>query len=247
MKNAYLDLLNEDTRLFVQSIEESSGIEITVRIDPSRRASKSNSSGTLACEVDAHTALLLIPSRDCFPDSSVVHELLHIKRFLVDRVPRIVICNNYDDWSPEREAGLAKLDNALEHLVIVPKELDKRPSRQVYWRSGVNRALSNILAGSLSVDDSRHLALVHWAFLHQVLPDDELIEKARTILEGMNLANLAASYLDAVVSYLDSKDALVRATFHYLDIPTEGVCLQTMDPRRNDEIERMLSEVEIQV
>ncbi len=245
MDREYLDRLREDTRNDVESIEQLIGFEIAVKVDSSRANNSSDLPETLACEIDENGAQLLIPSRKNFPDPSVVHELLHIRRFLIDRVPKIVICDDYDDWSPEQETGLTKLDNQLEHLIIVPEELEKRPTRKDYWLSAITRALLKLENDNLPDNDSRQLLLTHWIFLHLVLKDEALIKCADRLIRQMDLADPAADYLEAARSSINSKEKLVRAAFHYLEIDVEGVCLQTLDTHHSTALESKLSDIEI--
>ena len=228
MDKKYLDRLREDTRNDVESIENLTGLEIIVEIDSSRVNESADVPDTMACDVDEYTAKLIIPSQEGFSDPSVVHELLHIRRLLVDGVPRIVICDNCDDWSPQQETGLAKLDNQIEHLIIVPEELQTRPTRKSYWRSAMNRALLRLESGELPDHDVIQLVLIDWVFLHLVLDDSDLIDRAGNIIRQLDLAERAADYLETARSFLDSKEKLVRATFHYLGLAVDGVCLQTL-------------------
>ena len=239
-----MDLLREDTRKEIKTIEQFIGFEITVEIDSSRVNSSFDLPDTLACEVDEHSAQILIPTREAFPDPSVVHELLHIRRFLVEGIPKIVICDDYDDWSSEQETGLTKLDNQIEHFIIVPREIKKRPTRKNYWLSAMKRALLHLQNGNLPEHDVRQLLLIHWAFLHLALMDDALIKSAEKLIRQMNLCDSAVEYLEAARSSITSKEKLVRATFHYLKIGVDGVCLQTIDTHHGTTLESQLSTVE---
>ena len=245
MEKEYFDRLNNDTRGLIQSIEKSCNIEISIKIDSSRLPNETFQRASLACEIDQNSAEILIPSKEHFPDSSVLHELLHIKRILADGIPRIVICDEFDDWSPKQETGLAKLDNALEHFKIVPDELARRPDRREYWRALMDQALSHLQSGALPSHDVRHLALLDWAFLNLVLPDCGLLEKCRVVLQDNSLTELASDYLECVNRLLASKEKLVRATFEYFEISLEGVCLQVIDTRRGTVSESRLCDVHI--
>ena len=108
MDKKYLDQLSSDTIQLVFLIETHIDREIVVREVPERK--------NLGCEIENYT---ILTPQDKFPDSSVLHELLHIRRFLVDGVPRLVVCAEYDPVDPSFETRVTKLDNNFEHLFIV--------------------------------------------------------------------------------------------------------------------------------
>ena len=60
----------------------------------------------MACEIDEHGARLLIGNPAYFPDASVFHELQHIRRILLEGVPRIVVCEGFEPWSPQLDTPL---------------------------------------------------------------------------------------------------------------------------------------------
>jgi len=130
MEQAYLDQLPEDLQLLVEKIEHTFGAPIAVAVDAEKAAESAEQVDHLECNVDVHGAELLIPAPEHFPESSVLHELLHAQRFLLEGVPQIVACDDYLGWSPAFQTALTRLDNALEHLVIVPDELLQRPERR---------------------------------------------------------------------------------------------------------------------
>ena len=62
-------------------IEEKASLEITVEVN----ASKPH----LSYKISRRQAKTITPAADHFPDSSVLHELLHILRLLVEGVPQL--------------------------------------------------------------------------------------------------------------------------------------------------------------
>jgi hypothetical protein len=60
MNNEYLDKLPHDIRSLVEEIEEKSNIEIEIQIDATRISRSLDQKGSLACEVDQHSARILI-------------------------------------------------------------------------------------------------------------------------------------------------------------------------------------------
>jgi hypothetical protein len=226
MEKAYLDRLPADVRFLVERIEHASGVKIEVIIDPSRARGLPDREDSLACEVDKHRARLLIPAPEYFSDASLLHELLHIRRFLVDGVPRIVVCYGYDNWTPELKKGLTRLDNSLEHLIIVPEELKIRPKRKTYWEKVIHRALDQIHFTRFDGDE-----LINWVFIQLVLPDQNLILKADAIITHHRVNDHASQFFAALVPSLHSKESTVQVCLEHLCIPERAVCLEYFDSR----------------
>src|SRR5262245_28921558 len=105
MEALYLEQLPPDVRRLAEHIEQETGIEIGIRVEPAR-IDRCNS---LACEVDEEGAVILVPTRGHFPAGSALHELLHIERFLVRGVPRIEPNESFPGWSPGLETALRGL------------------------------------------------------------------------------------------------------------------------------------------
>ena len=230
METGYLARLPDDLQAFVAHIECESGIEITVEVDNSRAGRHRGEPDPLACIANESEARLLIPSEDFFPEGSVLHELLHIHRFLVDRVAQISVCDDY--WCPERETVLTQLDNCLEHLVIVPEELGRRPERRGRWVAVMDRVLNQVQSGELRDADRDFFVLYSWVFIRYVLPDDDLAEKALAALESLNLRDHGDQFYDAVLAALSSKEAATRVCVEQFGLSKELICLDYFDPRQ---------------
>lgn len=229
MEPAYLNRLPNDIRNLVGEIEEASGVEIIVVVDSERAHGTLAQPCSLACQVNAHGATLLIPAPEHFPDSSVLHELLHLRRFLLSGVPRISVCNDYPSWTLEFEIALTGLDNALEHLIIVPEELQHRGERGVYWRRIMLRVLADLQSPALSKDDRERHALIGWVFIQHVLPDPELMDTAATLIDRLGIQDRAARLVDELIPSLHSKERTVRICFEHLHLPIEAGCLEYID------------------
>jgi hypothetical protein len=215
----------------VDAIECASGIDVEVVIDPQRARQRSEEHPPLACAVTSHAAQIITATAECFPDSSVMHELLHIQRFHVQRVPRIVASE--EAWPrPHWESSLFKLDNGLEHLVIVPDELSRQPARRQYWRDVILRSLGEIKEGHLSTADKLRWALLNGAFAVLVLDEPALITEYRGLAESLGGRNGMDRFIDALGPVLNSKEAMVLRSFEHLQLPLGDACLEYFGPRR---------------
>ncbi|OFV96858.1 MAG: hypothetical protein A3F68_10320 [Acidobacteria bacterium RIFCSPLOWO2_12_FULL_54_10] len=237
MESAYLNRLPNDIRDLVQEIEDAAGIEIEIRIDAARAKRLADDPDPLACEADENGARILIPAPDHFPESSALHELLHIRRFLVDGVPKIVVCE--DNWIPQLEKGLLMLDNNLEHLVIIPEELKRRPERRSWWIPKFQRILNELSSAKFAhpVERDNH-AFVAWVSIRHVLGEGSLLDNARQILERMDLYDRAERLFEIVAQVPEAKERVTKTWLEHIGLPLNGICFEYIDiwSRTTDEI-----------
>ena len=231
MKKNYLSMLPADIQDFVVDIELEAAIDIRVAVDDSRTDRHLGEPDPLACDIDEDGATILIPRADYFPDGSVLHELMHINRFLVKKVPRINICDSY--WDPKLETVFAQLDNNLEHLIIVPEELWRRPARRDRWVSVIDRTLNEIRSGKLQQADRDFLGIYTLAFIEHVLDDSYLRESSESILVELGLRNRAVAFRDAIIPALASKEATTRICVEQFRLVDDHICFDYFDPRSN--------------
>ena len=229
MQSEFRSQLSEDVAALVRQTEELAGVEITVVVDPERGSGTSDDSEPMACTVDENGAQLLIADAAYFPDASVFHELQHIRRFLLEGVPRIVVCEDFERWSPQFETAMTHLDNNLEHLIIVPRELEAYPARCDYWEDRVQRMLDRLAANELPNFERERFAMLAWVLVHHMTPSEALQNGARRILQELRIEEQAAKYRDAAIATLACKEQLVRITFEYFALPTNAGCLEYLD------------------
>lgn len=244
MDNSYFDRLPLDIQELVEEIEKAVNFQIDIEVCEPDEKARRRCHSPLKCEVDQNGARIIIPAADRFPDSSVFHELLHIRRFLVEKVPRLTFCENYDPWSPDLESALTSLDNGIEHLIIVPQELARKPDRKSYWIEVMRRVLSELRTNNLSIEARERLTLRDIMFVTTVLKDPQLTADFGGLVEQLDLSERTNALSGVVGTALHSKEQLAKAFITQLHIPSEPVCLEYIDATngRSDEIN--ISQVE---
>lgn len=235
----FIDRLSDDLRALVASIETKAGLEIEVAIDESRAGRYSNEPDPMACVANEFEAQLLIPSPDTFSDGAVLHELLHIQRFLVEGIPQIAVCEHY--WRPDLESLFTQLDNNLEHLVIVPRELLQRPERKDRWIGVMTRVLTQLQSIEIATANRDFLAIYGCFFVEHVLDDKDLLTHYIAALHSYNLVARASEFSLATAAALTSKEATVRAWAEQFNLPREFLCLDYFDSRKGTRHQRHLS------
>lgn len=229
MKDEHLNRLGSDIQAFVKDIEHRSRIEIEVETDDSRVGRNTGEPDPLACLVNESEARLLVPSTIELSDGPVLHELLHIHRFLVEGAPQISVCEGH--WNPDLERVFAQLDNNLEHLVIVPIEIQRIPERRTCWVTKLRRVLSQVQHGQLLKADQRFLAIYGRLFVDHVLKDNALIEWSASILETLGLSSEAETFRQGMLSVLPSKEGAVRVVVDLFNLDPSVICLDYLNSK----------------
>jgi hypothetical protein len=194
----YLPGLPRPLRRLVDAIEGRAGLSI----DAAPHADK------MACQFGQRLAVIRVPDggppRD---NASVFHELLHLKRYFLDGIPKLVYCDDAHEFESDADARLPQLfldlDNQIEHIFIVPHELTRYRGARRYW-AGRFQAL---LADPRLTDDG---VLVAWTFVHRVLGDALLSEAAQARVDERGLGEACVRFGHALD---ESKEAATLCLF----------------------------------
>src|ERR1043165_8017081 len=82
--------LPSNIAMLVARIESVAKREISVDVDSRPVSPTSTNPDRLSVRITPTDATILLRSRDAFPPHDVLHELLHIERMWVERVPQLV-------------------------------------------------------------------------------------------------------------------------------------------------------------
>ncbi len=217
MQPEYLARLSCPLQQFILEVEEGAGLDINVVLDPHQNEGGTTAQGKLAIVIKAQCVRLFAPTNGYFPDGAVRHEVLHVRRFHVDGVPKLVLADS-EEWDERFSDALGALDNAIEHVFIVPSELQFHPDRRGHWEA----VMRNVCLGLPDVPvGERPLAVcLHWTFLQHVLPNSPSVEIARRLSEEHGLAEMADDFADRFMSVVGSKEEIVRLLFRtFPEIP----------------------------
>ena len=223
--------LSPQVKALVRDTEELIGVEMTVVIDPKRASSSQDEPGRMGCDMNPYGAQILTGDAGYFPDASVFHEVQHIRRILVEGVPRLIVCEDFAPWSPQLSTAMARLDNNLEHLIIVPQELRMYPERRTYWKRLLERMITNLSASNMPEYERHRFAMLGLLLTDQMLPDEDLKDSISLVLKDLGIRERAQRYRDESVAALMSKEELVRTTFDHFGLPMAAGCLEYLDSR----------------
>ena len=224
MQPEYLARLSGPVQEFIGEAEGQAHLGIEAILDPRLNSGGPVGRGNLEVNITAHRIQLFAPTNGYFPDGAVRHEVLHVQRFHVDRVPKLTLADAAA-WDRGLRDGLVRLDNAVEHLVIVPVELQFHPERRAHWEAVMSDVWSQrpfALEGEL-----RLTACLHWTFLRHVLPGSPQIEIARSVMNEDALVGEADAFADQLLSVVASKEEMVGVLFRtFPEIPKTRAALE---------------------
>lgn len=207
----YFSRLDKTCRTLVKTIEKAINSEIKIEVGQS-------DTKVLSCVLKKNTPIIYQPKSNCFPDASIYHELLHIHRWCVDKIPRISVCESYESVNDQLHNQLKKLDVNLEHLIIVPKELVIYPNRKSYWENRINNLFE---APELTNGD----ILIIWAFSKHILPCSDVFEKWNAEIRKRGIDD-PLGFLSEIKKSINQKQKLVKVVISRLSIPKSSVCLE---------------------
>ncbi|HEY4084144.1 MAG TPA: hypothetical protein VGM81_25940 [Burkholderiaceae bacterium] len=211
MQPEYLDRLSQSVQHFVREVEAASGVPIGVVPTPELNGGGPFRQGNLDVVVRARQVLLGAPTNGYFPDGAVRHEVLHVKRCHIDGVPQLVLADSVVPWDQAVSDMLAGLDNAIEHLVIVPEELRLHPERRDHWEAQMQEICDDL--PNIPEEHVKLAICMHWTFLRQVLPDSLHIPTMGTFAAQKGMFDTARSFADQLLSRLASKEEILCLLF----------------------------------
>lgn len=217
MRPEYLDRLSDSVQKFIREVERQAGVEIDVLPSLKQNDRGPTGQGTLEIVINAQNIQLFAPTNGYFPDGAVRHEILHVQRFHIEGVPKLALADE-EEWDRGFSDAMGALDNAIEHVVIVPVELQFHPERREHWEA----VMRNVCSGLPDVPESeRRLAVcLHWTFLRHVLPDSPQFEIATHFATEHGLLEIADHFADQFLSAAASKEEMVRVLFQtFPEIP----------------------------
>ena len=214
MQPTYLALLSKPLQAFVGEVEEKAGVTIEVSPVATLNTGGPTGQGKLEVRIETQGAWLKAPTNGYFPNGAVRHEVLHVRRILVEHVPRLALAEDVE-WDPSLEKELTQVDNALEHLVIVPMELQCHPDRRAHWELVMTRIWKDELPHKFSELDRRIGVCLHWTFLRHVLNHSPTLNSAIAFMDVHDLRAEADSFSDQLVSRLADKLSMVQLFFDW--------------------------------
>lgn len=200
----------------IPEVEECTGISVEFReIDPQAAPRlgmfvKAPAVLDIDAEAQAITVWLAAGKKRAH---AITHELLHLKRDILNSIPR---------WVPSSRASDAardfvwQMEAELEHLFVIPEEISWHAEARQYWSDHYDQLLDE----AASRADGFALCL-HWAFLRTTMcTDEQVVHRCAAHLRSLSnqdwlrIANNYQCELKASMSRKQDLMDLQRVFFH---------------------------------
>ena len=239
MNNEFRRRLNEHAMRLVDDIEKHAGFEISVEKNPQPPPSgwmfDPDALGTACTDERAAIYYRNLPSE--FTTERAVHELLHLRRYLVESIPRIV---------PVVRRGGAEdvfvlLENALEHIRIVPLESKYGVDTSPYWDSNHQSLWKrpDAVFGTHPVD-IECTCLVAYLEAHFVVKNPHVRQEINERIKAFGFYNEASELVRMAKKVVAQKPRLVKVVLDAMNIDRSVLRLVYFDPKnRRSNIEEI--------
>lgn len=217
-----------------RQIEAFAGAPVDFRPASMLRRAGIPVSGDDAAFCDETHAHITVDDRNGINAEAVTHELLHIHRYWVEQVPQLDAVNDIGHAVED----MAWLDNALEHLAIVPRERDFGFDPTPHWAANIFRIFS-----AHQTQPRRQLRipyLLGWT-MTAYCTDREARKFALAALQALNLQRDARLLLDRLLKARNSKPHMARVAFEGLGLNPRNALLVSFDIRNRARTEKPIS------
>lgn len=213
----FLERLSPDIQRLVHDIEAFASVEIQVRSAPTPSLKTAASPKAVALMATEKGATLLYREEDQFQSHAALHELLHLRRYWLDRIPQLAAA---DDPQGDKTRIANEIENTLEHIVIFPQEVgyefdpyvgineSERARWQAYPWVNINEPWAR-----------RKTALLSWLTVDALVTDEAVKTLARRYLEDEGLLEEAENFSEKIQRLKISKERCLATTIRFLRIP----------------------------
>lgn len=234
----FLNILPEKSKELVSEIETYSGFEIQVLPNPTPVSATDPNPNAPACMVTETSAQILHRGNNIDPQG-FTHELLHIYRYLVQQIPQVIPVSSSDSSNFK---VTSQIENALEHLVIVPLEQKYGFDPHDYWNKTVKQNWEKIDHSSVNTFAIRKNCLLGWLTVSNLVTDEETKQIAERKINKLGYLDKAKQLNFKVVKYKKSKEKQLSCVINFLRIPNKEVQLLYLNSQDGQRIEKPVPE-----
>ena len=217
MQRAFLQRLNTETQDLVREIEAFAASEIELRAAPPPSSEAASAARAVALIASETGAILLYRGEEEFQTPAVLHELLHLRRYWIDRVPQLV---PLADPQGDKTKIANQIENALEHLIITPQEarygfdpyVGLNETARHNWQSYPWNDITESWA-------RRKMCLLSWLTTRLLVSDHGVKALAQQCLQKEGLLEEAENFAAKIERSKGSKERCISTAVRFLRIP----------------------------
>ncbi len=227
MEKGFLEKLGVEIQRLVQEIENFAATEIRVSATPTPSSKSGQSPKTLALMSSETGATILYRDTEDFQPQTVLHELLHLRRYWIDFVPQIL---PVDDPDGEKIKLANQIENTLEHIIIAPKEQGYGFESYASYHETSRRTWEAYPWRSIDEPWARRKnCLLNWLTTYFLVRDPAIRQSAERCLEQEGLSSEAANFSQKIEHVLSSKEQCISTAIRFLQIPRQEVTMVYLD------------------
>lgn len=201
---SFLNALPVELLQVSAKVLESTGIKVTAQAysDLFKREQSHFSKADTVLDIDpSRSAITIWFDPDRVTPSTLGHELIHLRRNIVESVPKLF---PFSTSAPDATEEILAVENELEHLLLVPEQISAFPESQVWWLDHYNALLQRIQEGNSTL-------MFAWSFIRNVLPEqNELAKSYVTLLKKHNLTEPADYLREHMRVAMPDKQQMIR-------------------------------------
>jgi hypothetical protein len=234
MESRFFDLLPQQLQQHVLEIEQAIGKPIGVR----RRTNKEylpaelEEFASVSCYFENDEAIVDIS----YPDENLVahslmHEIMHAYRYIVLGIP----CVGTKIDAPALKLLANILDNDIEHVFIIPSEIEFVPEAEAYWDQFYNVKLDEI---ELSIESKQRRGedivdeqnfLLRMCAATGGAPHFGFRTRLQALIVRINSVAKVNNFMKDLISVHPNKADMVAVLLAHTNISTAPFCLNYFD------------------
>lgn len=170
--------------------------------------------------------IIVVLDPDQTGDASILHELLHFRRYFLDYVPRMHLpTKGLTEQGRHVAEQVSRLENDIEHLVIVPEQMALDHANLPFWIRGLRKHLDRAPRGRAELRWHGMYALLQ----AMTLNDADLVNRARDWIGFYGFREDAEAFCEEALSRLGDKAALVELILTIAPVQENLVRLRQYD------------------
>jgi hypothetical protein len=228
MEAKFRALLPTNILALADEIESYTHRTIEVARNPYPRSLTDPNPDSLGAMVDEHSAVIYFYQEADFKPHPACHELLHIRRYRIEKVPQILAIQPDAD----RMSVTSHIENTLEHLVIVPREQDYGFEPYSHWNHTADKNWETYPWPTMTNSWARRKnSLLGWLTVKYLVNDSAVKQRALEAIKKEGLFQEAEVLANQVGRVLGNKAKMISLVVKALKIPMREAELVFFDPQ----------------
>ena len=232
LRGKVLAVLPTNVQHLIDEIETAAGTPIIFAPNPYPISQTDPNPMGPACAVTHTNATIYLRDTENIDDHDILHELLHIHRFWVEMVPQVLPTGDDSDHLKITSS----IENAVEHLIIVPKEADYGYEPYSHWNSMVRTNWRSYPWPDMVSSFARRKNMLLGRLTLKLVNDEATIELVENCLESEGLKEEADRFNAKIFSLLGNKPRAISCVLRFIKVPMNEVRLVYCDVKNRQQI-----------